>query len=159
MKKRILIYCEGISEKNYISNLFRIEEIGDNYCNDFKINNDLSNAINHYKKSQNYFRKEYNLVVYIYDADIIATKKTQRKNFSNDRSIFLTNKKLEDFLDLHNLKNYYKDTKPHFKRTFLQKIACGYNQNSFEKMDNNQIKYDGFDTILDFILKLFKKEI
>ena len=153
VKKRLIIFCEGKTEQNYIANLFRIKKISENYCSSPKVLG--SSLLNATKKNTEH--KDY--TAFIYDADKIKEAKKYRENFNPHCNIFLTENKFEDFLDLHPFYPYYKKKrKSHFDLNFLQgTLSLG--EQDFARMDNDKIRYDGFKTIIDFILDLFRKEI
>ncbi len=156
IKKKIFIFCEGESEKNYFEALKGNKKISQNYVLDPNSNeNDLDNAIKKFE------RLGIDLItIYVYDADTfkqgqkrISDKIEKYKDF-----IYFSDENFEDFLSCHKTSPFYRDKKPHLSRQLIEEVrGLDYDYVKTHLKKPNQFK--DFKSIYILLMELFEGKL
>jgi hypothetical protein len=145
-KKKIHIYCEGRSERNYLNALGKNKFLREKYS--FKIYkeiNDLDNAI---KKSTNLeidFR-----VAFFYDSDTYESKKNKiTENIKEFKeNIYFSKSEFEDFLKSHKTQNIYRKGKKPIIHLDLIKELENLDLSFIKNQVKKPTKFKDFKTIV-----------
>lgn len=156
IRKKIFIYCEGTSEKNYFEALKGNKHISQNYKLEPNSNeNDLDNAIKKFE------RLGIDLItIYVYDADTYkqGQKRINEKHEKYREYIYFSDENFEDFLDCHKTKPYYRDKKPHLNRQLIEEIRnLDYEYVKTNLKKPNQFK--DFKSIYILLTELFEEKL
>ena len=157
IKKKIYIYCEGDSEKNYFEALKGNKIINESYV--LKPNSDENDLVNAIAKSKR-LEGVALVTIYVYDSDTYkqCLKKINEKIEKYKEQIYFSEEDFEDFLRCHRTTKFYRDRKPNLSRDLVEEIR-NMDYRYVKRNLNKPNKFRDFKSIYDLLIELFEERL
>ena len=157
-RKKIYIFSEGQSERNYFEALKGNSYISSNYTiNNDNFDSDVFKLIRTSDDKIKFLKGVDIIKVFIFDADKFENGELDVNNqlmVDNKDIIYLSRDDFENFLNNHLTKSYYRNNKkPNFIGSAVLQIR-GLTLNEVKNMSNCS-SYNGFKTPKDLIIELY----